>query len=105
MSFVLGVQPRVKPVNGPFLVKAVRAYVIGDKATEEAAGGGADCHSQAHGHWIVDTPISNPSSVFQDAKTSRKTCESLRGDACTYHVTTTPAHHDRRKYRMPRSSL
>ncbi len=42
-------------------------------ATEEEAGGGADCHSQKHGHWIVDTPISNPSSVYQDAKTSRKT--------------------------------
>ena len=51
----------------------MRAFTIGTKAAEEAAGGGADCHSQKHGHWIVDTPIANPSSVFQDAKTSRKT--------------------------------
>ena len=50
----------------------MRAYVVGSKAEEEAAGGGADCHSQAHGHWIVDTPIANPSSYFADAKTSRK---------------------------------
>ena len=50
MSVTLGPQPRVRPVFGPFIVKEVRAFVIGDKATEEAAGGGADCHSQAHGH-------------------------------------------------------
>lgn len=62
MSLVLGPQPRVRPEDGPFLIKELRAYVIGSKEVEEAAGGGADCHSQAHGHWIVDTPISNPSS-------------------------------------------
>ena len=39
MSFVLGVQPRVKPVFGPFTVVEVRAYVIGDKgATVTLAG-------------------------------------------------------------------
>ena len=63
---------QVKPnVDSPTIVREVRAYII-PKATEEASGGGADCHSQAHGHWIVDTPIANPSSCFQDAKTSRK---------------------------------
>jgi L-rhamnonate dehydratase len=63
---------QVKPsADSATLVREVRAYVI-PKATEEASGGGADCHSQAHGHWIVDTPIANPSSCFQDAKTSRK---------------------------------
>jgi len=41
-------------------------------AQHPAAGGGADCHSQAHGHWIVDTPIANPSSYSADLKTSRK---------------------------------
>jgi L-rhamnonate dehydratase len=46
--------------------------VIGSKETEEKAGGGADCHSQSHGHWIVSTPIANPSSFSQDLKTSRK---------------------------------
>lgn len=54
------------------LSRQVRAYVVGSKAAEEAAGGGADCHSQAHGHWIVDTPIANPSSYQADSKTSRK---------------------------------
>ncbi len=63
-----------RPVESKFLVVAVRAYIIGDKATEEAAGGGADCHSQKHGHWIVDTPIANPSSYSQDLKSSRKSC-------------------------------
>ena len=73
MSLFLAVHPRVSPPKSDFIVKEVRAYVIGSKAVEEAAGGGADCHSQATGHWIVDTPIANPSSYFQDCKTSRKT--------------------------------
>ena len=38
MSLVLGPQPRVRPVDGPFLIKALRAYVIGDKATEVGDG-------------------------------------------------------------------
>jgi L-rhamnonate dehydratase len=72
MSLVFAVHPRVRPsAASPTLVREVRAYSVPKKA-EEAAGGGADCHSQAHGHWIVDTPIANPSSGFQDAKTSRK---------------------------------
>lgn len=72
MSLTFAVHPRVRPSStSPTLVKEVRAYVI-PKATEEASGGGADCHSQAHGHWIVDTPIANPSSCFQESKTSRK---------------------------------
>lgn len=72
MSLTFAVHPRVRPsAASPTLVKEVRAYVI-PKATEEASGGGADCHSQAHGHWIVDTPIANPSSCFQESKTSRK---------------------------------
>ena len=72
MSLTFAVHPRVRPSStSPTLVKEVRAYII-PKAAEEAAGGGADCHSQAHGHWIVDTPIANPSSCFQESKTSRK---------------------------------
>jgi len=71
MSLILGLQPRVKPVKSDFIVKEVRAFVIG-KAEEEGAGGGADCHSQAHGHWIVDTPIANPSSGYPELKASRK---------------------------------
>jgi hypothetical protein len=30
-----------------------------DKTAEEEAGGGADCHSQSHGHWITSTPIAS----------------------------------------------
>ena len=71
MSLVFAVQPRVTPKKSDFIVKEVRAFVL-DKAVEEAAGGGADCHSQSHGHWIVDTPIANPSSGYVELKTSRK---------------------------------
>jgi len=60
MSFFLGPHPHVKPVEGADVIKEVRAYIISSKEAEEKGGGGADCHSQAHGHWIVDTPISNP---------------------------------------------
>lgn len=60
----------------PVIVE-VRAFVIGDrssgeKGSEERAGGGADCHSQAQGHWIVDTPIANPMSVYAEYKASRR---------------------------------
>ena len=72
MSLVFAVHPRVRPAaDSPTLVREVRAYSM-PKAKEEASGGGADCHSQAHGHWIVDTPIANPSSGFVESKTSRK---------------------------------
>ena len=42
----------------------LRAYIIG-------AGGGADYHDQSQGHWIIDTPIANPMSVYADYKSSR----------------------------------
>lgn len=65
--------PRLRPDgDSPSLVTQVRAFVIGSKDLEEKSGGGADCHSQSSGHWIVDTPISNPMSVYQAYKTSRK---------------------------------
>ncbi len=41
----------------------VRAYVIDS--------GGADYHDQASGHWIIDTPIANPMSVYEAYKGSR----------------------------------
>ncbi len=63
----------MRPTLSGFIIKEVRAFVPASKTAEEAGGGGADCHAQKHGHWIVDTPIANPSSCFQDAKTSRKT--------------------------------
>ena len=94
MSLVFGVHPHVVPPAGAVVIKAVRAYVVGTKELEERSGGGADCHrqvraretgpravvrprirgrarAQAEGHWIVDTPISNPMSVYEEYKTSR----------------------------------
>ncbi|KAJ9455159.1 L-rhamnonate dehydratase [Diplonema papillatum] len=62
----------VVPEADAVVVKEVRAYVMDSKAEEEQAGGGADCHAQAKGHWIVDTPISNPMSVYPLYKESRK---------------------------------
>ena len=72
MSVFLKEHPPVVPPEGTTVVKEVRAYVVADKATEEDAGGAADCHAQAKGHWIVDTPISNPMSSYSLYKESRK---------------------------------
>eukprot|EP00301_Raphidiophrys_heterophryoidea_P018209 c3209_g1_i1.p2 GENE.c3209_g1_i1~~c3209_g1_i1.p2 ORF type:complete len:482 (+),score=129.36 c3209_g1_i1:98-1543(+) len=63
-------EPVVPEPNAPRVVD-VRAFVIGSKALEEESGGGADCHSQSKGHWIVDTPICNPMSVYSEYKRSR----------------------------------
>lgn len=41
----------------------VRAYIIDS--------GGADYHDQDQGHWIIDTPIANPMSVYAEYKSSR----------------------------------
>ena len=41
----------------------VRAYIV--------ESGGADYHDQAQGHWIIDTPIANPMSVYEQYKASR----------------------------------
>ena len=43
----------------------LRAYVI---SPGEA---GADYHNQGQGHWIVDTPIANPMSVYEEYRASR----------------------------------
>jgi len=72
MSLMLGEHPPVVPPAGTVVVKEVRAFVPGSKEDEEKGGGAADCHSQASGHWIVDTPISNPMSVYPLYKASRK---------------------------------
>ena len=37
----------------------------------EEESGRADCHVRSHGHWIVDTPISNPMSIYSMSQ-SRK---------------------------------
>ena len=44
-------------------IRDVRAYVIDS--------GGADYHDQAQGHWIIDTPIANPMSVYEEYRSSR----------------------------------
>eukprot|EP01059_Diplonema_ambulator_P020024 TRINITY_DN3370_c0_g1_i2.p2 TRINITY_DN3370_c0_g1~~TRINITY_DN3370_c0_g1_i2.p2 ORF type:complete len:467 (+),score=175.78 TRINITY_DN3370_c0_g1_i2:36-1403(+) len=72
MSLYLGDHPPVVPPKGDVTVKEVRAYVCGSKDAEEKGGGAADCHAQAGGHWIVDTPISNPMSCYPMYKRSRK---------------------------------
>lgn len=41
--------------NSETTIKSVRAFVIDNKQLEEKSGGGADCHSQGSGHWIVDS--------------------------------------------------
>lgn len=45
--------------------------MIGSKELEEKSGGGADCHSQGSGHWIIDTLIANPMSIYEKYKSSR----------------------------------
>src|SRR6058998_2615414 len=46
-------------------IREVRAYII------EPGAAGADYHNQGKGHWIVDTPIANPMSVYQEYKANR----------------------------------
>ena len=57
MSYQLGPVEDVVPHQGAVVVKEVRAYVIGDKVMEEKAGGGADCHAQASGHWFCSIKL------------------------------------------------
>ena len=71
MSIYFAPHEHVKPADDAVVVKEVRAYVIGSKDLEEKSGGGADCHAQASGHWIVDTPIANPMSPYEAYKKSR----------------------------------
>jgi hypothetical protein len=47
MSLVLGPQPRVKPEFGPFIVKELRAYVIGDKGERAGRVGGVNALGRA----------------------------------------------------------
>jgi len=72
MSLYMGEHPPVVPPEGTVVIKEVRAFVPGSKDDEEAGGGAADCHAQKGEHWIVDSPISNPMSVYTDYKENRK---------------------------------
>ena len=47
------------------VIREVRAYVIA------AAAMGADYHNQPGSHWIVDLPIANPMSVYEEYKARR----------------------------------
>ena len=49
----------------PATVKQLRAYVI------DPGESGADYHNQPGGHWIVDTYIANPMSVYEPYRASR----------------------------------
>jgi L-rhamnonate dehydratase len=69
MSLMLGPHPQVQPRG--VLIKEVRAYIFGDDQQEKDQGGGADCHKQAKGHWIVDSDIANPMSVYEQYRASR----------------------------------
>ena len=80
MSFVFAEWDPVVPEEGAVTVKEVRAYVIGDKKLEETSGGGADCHAQSHGHWIVDTPIANPMSIYEHTNVRKLDSVAM----CTY---------------------
>ena len=52
-------------------MNSVRAFVFGDDNQEKESGGGADCHKQSRGHWIVDSDIANPMSVYEQYRKSR----------------------------------
>ena len=54
-----------------FSYYVVRAFVFGDDKQEKESGGGADCHKQSAGHWIVDSDIANPMSVYEQYRASR----------------------------------
>ena len=45
-------------------ITEVRAYI-------NESSGGADYHFQPRGHWIIDTPVANPMSVYAEYKDSR----------------------------------
>lgn len=47
------------------------AKILDLRAWVNDGGGGADYHLQPRGHWIIDTPIANPMSIYEDYKDSR----------------------------------
>ena len=71
MSLIFGEHPKVEPKADAVLIRQVRAYIFGDDDKEKESGGGADCHKQAKGHWIVDSDIANPMSVYEQYRSSR----------------------------------
>jgi hypothetical protein len=74
MSLIFGPHPVVEPrKNNPnaVVIQHVRAFVFGNDNQEMTLGGGADCHKQEKGHWIVDSDIANPMSVYKQYRASR----------------------------------
>ncbi|KAL7483972.1 hypothetical protein ACHAW6_009614 [Cyclotella cf. meneghiniana] len=71
MSLIMGPHPPVIPSPDKPLISKIRAYTFGSSTHEEKSGGGADCHRQSSGHWIVDSPIANPMSVYAQYRDSR----------------------------------
>lgn len=71
MSLILGPHPQVIPNPDAVLIKEVRGYVFGSDEDEKSGRGGADCHKQEKGHWIVDSDIANPMSVYEQYRASR----------------------------------
>ena len=71
MSLILGPHPQVKPDPDAVLIRQVRAFIFDNDDQEKESGGGADCHKQAKGHWIVDSDIANPMSVYEQYRASR----------------------------------
>mmetsp|Transcript_50928 Transcript_50928/g.55149 ORF Transcript_50928/g.55149 Transcript_50928/m.55149 type:complete len:419 (+) Transcript_50928:150-1406(+) len=73
MSLILGPHPVVIPNKSKdtVVIRHVRAFVFGDDKQEKESGGGADCHKQQEGHWIVDSDIANPMSVYEQYRKSR----------------------------------
>ena len=69
---MLGPHPPVEPnKKGAVLIQRVRAYCFGNDDAEKDSGGGADCHKQQAGHWIVDSTIATPMSVYEQYRSSR----------------------------------
>src|SRR5581483_12174514 len=46
-------------------IKEVRAFII------DPGEAGADYHNYGKGHWIVDRPIANPMSIYEQYKANR----------------------------------
>ena len=46
--------------------------MVDNSNKSKEVGGSADYHKQATGHWILDTPISTPMSIYETYKASRR---------------------------------
>lgn len=58
-------------------IKKIAAYIV------QSDESGADYHRQKEGHWIVDSPISNPMSVYEQYRKSRLRCAAVSSPSLT----------------------